>query len=224
MRITGVEYGKHDRKILQADEYVSTIPVTALAKALHPKPPDEVVVAANSLRHLSIVFVYLKIDMPSVSLDNWVYIPERHLTIHRISEFRNFSPYCAPKGKTMICAEITCARGDKIWRSTPEQLAKIAERDLIEIGLIKPGVVLDSFIKKIPYAYPVYDLEFQKHLAPVMDYVAQLENIHTTGRQGNFRYNNMDQSIEMGRKMGWELATGEQTGHQAVATGKEYFG
>ena len=55
-------------------------------------------------------------------------------------------------------------------------------------------------------------------------YVAQLENLHSTGRQGNFRYNNMDQSVEMGRKLGTELATGERTGHEAVATGKEYFG
>ena len=29
-----------------------------------------------------------------------------------------------------------------------------------------------------------------------------LENMHTTDRQGNFRYNNMDQSVEMGRKLG----------------------
>ena len=224
LRITGVEYGKHNRQLLQGDEYVSTIPVTSLVKALSPKAPTEITVAANSLKHLSIVFVYLKIDMPSVSPDNWIYLPEKHLTIHRIAEVRNFSPHCAPEGKTLICAEITCKRGDKIWRSTPEELAGIAERDLVKIGLVKPGVVLGSFIKKIPYASPVYDLEYYKHLEPVLEYVKQLENIHTTGRQGNFRYNNMDQSVEMGRKMGRELATGERTGHEAVATGKEYFG
>ena len=224
MRVTGVEYGKHHRQILRGDEYVSTIPVTSLVKALSPKAPAEITLAASSLRHLSIVFVYLKMDMPSVSPDNWIYLPEKHLTVHRISEFRNFSPYCAPEGKTLICAEITCTRGDEIWRSTPEQLAGIAERDLIKIGLVEPGKVLDSFVKKIPYAYPVYDLEFHKHLEPVLSFVGELENIQTTGRQGNFRYNNMDQSVEMGRKMGWELATGKKTGHEAVATGKEYFG
>jgi hypothetical protein len=34
----------------------------------------------------------------------------------------------------------------------------------------------------------------------------------------------MDQSVEMGRKLGIELATGQQTDHERVATGKEYFG
>ena len=47
---------------------------------------------------------------------------------------------------------------------------------------------------------------------------------HTTGRQGNFRYNNMDQSVEMGRKMAGEISSGLDTGHEAVATGEEYFG
>ena len=62
------------------------------------------------------------------------------------------------------------------------------------------------------------------HLSPIMDFANSLQNIHTTGRQGNFRYNNMDQSVEMGRKVGIELATGKSTGHAAVATGQEYFG
>ena len=72
--------------------------------------------------------------------------------------------------------------------------------ELLPSDLVK---VLEAFVKKIPYAYPVYDLEYKKNLTPVMNYVGALTNIHTTGRQGNFRYNNMDQSIEMGRRMAW---------------------
>lgn len=224
LRVIGIEYGKHERLLLEGDEYVSTIPVTSLAKSLAPKAPDDVQKAADSLQYVSIVFVYLKLNRPSVSPDSWVYLPEKHLTIHRISEFKNFSPHCAPKDKTLICAEITCRRGDEIWRASPERLQEIAEKDLISVGLIGPGEVLGATIKKIPFAYPVYDLEYRSHLQPVMDFVARLEGIHTTGRQGNFRYNNMDQSVEMGRKLGIEIATGQSTDHKRVATGKEYFG
>lgn len=224
MRVTGIEYGKHQRVRIEGDAYVSTIPVTALAKAVSPAAPKHVLEANKSLQYISIVFVYLKLARPSVSPDSWVYLPEKHLTVHRIAEFKNFSPHCAPKDKTLICAEITCRRGDEIWRSQPGELAKIAERDLVSVGLIKPGEVIDYFIKKIPYAYPVYDLQYKKHLTPIMEFVGSLENIRTTGRQGNFRYNNMDQSVEMGRKVGWEFSRGQSTGHQAVATGKDYFG
>ena len=224
LKVTGIEYGKHKRETVTGDTYVSTIPVTSLAKCLSPAAPEEALKGASTLQYVSIVFVYLKLNRPRVSPDSWVYLPEKHLTIHRICEFKNFSPKCAPEGKTMICAEITCRRGDEIWRSSTDRLQEIAEKDLVTVGLIEPGQVLGCHVRKIPYAYPIYDLEYKKHLTPVMDFVALLQNIKTTGRQGNFRYNNMDQSVEMGRKMGFELATGERTGHEAIATGKEYFG
>ncbi len=224
MHVTGIEYGKHERQVIEADEYVNTIPVTALAKCLAPKAPESVIKAADSLEYVAIVFVYLKLNRPQVSPDSWVYLPEKHLTVHRISEFKNFSPYCAPKDKTLICAEITCRRGDEIWRASKDKLIELAEKDLMSVGLIGKGEVLGATIRKIPFAYPVYDLEYKKHLQPVIEYVSGLTNLKTTGRQGNFRYNNMDQSVEMGRKLGQELCTGEETGHAAVATGQEYFG
>ncbi|MHC4515834.1 MAG: hypothetical protein ACYS5W_19325, partial [Planctomycetota bacterium] len=202
----------------------STIPITAMCKALSPKAPAEILHHVSSLDYVSIVFIYLKLNRPTVSPDSWVYLPEHHLTIHRIAEFRNFSPECAPAGKTMVCAEITCRRGDEIWRANPEKLRDIAERDLISVGLIEKGEVLDHFVKRIPYAYPVYDLNYRKHLVPIQEFVGRLRGIISTGRQGNFRYNNMDQSVEMGRTVARELHSGKPTGHEAIATGKEYFG
>jgi protoporphyrinogen oxidase len=224
LRITGIEYGKHTRQVMEGDVYINTIPITSLVRALTPAPPPDVMAHVKALRYISIVFVYLKLDRETVSPDSWVYLPEKHLTVHRICEFRNFSRTAAPAGKTMICAEITCRRGDEIWRMDADNLRDLAERDLVSVGLIETGQVLDTFIKRIPYAYPVYDLEYESHLAPLQEYIRSLEGIITTGRQGNFRYNNMDQSVEMGRSVAEEIHTGAATGHQAVATGKEYFG
>ncbi|GAB4160643.1 MAG: hypothetical protein Fur0037_27500 [Planctomycetota bacterium] len=224
MAITGVEYGKHRRETITGDAYVNTIPVNGLVKALSPKAPEEALRAANALKHLSIVFVYLKLARPSVTPDSWVYLPEKRLRVHRISEFRNFSPRCAPEGKTMVCCEITCKRGDEIWRGSVEELTEIAARDLVQIGFIRRDEVLDSLVKKVPYAYPLYEVGYERHLEPMMDFVRRLENLESTGRQGAYRYNNMDQSVEMGRKLGWKLATGVETEHSKVATGKEYFG
>ncbi|MHC4850499.1 MAG: FAD-dependent oxidoreductase [Planctomycetota bacterium] len=224
MLVTGIEYGKHKRETIEGDAHVSTIPITAMCKALSPKAPAEILHHVSALDYVSIVFIYLKLNRPTVSPDSWVYLPEHHLTIHRIAEFRNFSPECAPAGKTMVCAEITCRRGDEIWRANPEKLRDIAERDLISVGLIEKGEVLDHFVKRIPYAYPVYDLNYRKHLVPIQEFVGRLRGIISTGRQGNFRYNNMDQSVEMGRTVARELHSGKPTGHEAIATGKEYFG
>jgi len=186
--------------------------------------PDEVKDGIANLRYVSILFVYLKLDRPQVTPDHWVYLPESHLTVHRISEFKNFSPRCAPADKTMVCAEITCRIGDRHWRAGEDELIATAVSDLEQIGLISAGELLEGFVKKIPHAYPVYDLEYKENLAPVLEFVHSLENIKTGGRQGLFRYNNMDQSIEMGRRMAWAVLEEHDAGHEAVATGQEYFG
>lgn len=221
-KISKIEFQGKDgkREFITGDEYISTIPVTAMARSLRPKPPEEVMQALKGLDYVAIVFVYLKLDKPKVTDDNWVYLPEKRLTVHRISEFKNFSECCAPPGKTMICAEITCRVGDEIWKATPEKLREIAVKDLSGAGLIEEGEVEGCFTKRIPFAYPIYDLEYSGHLSKIMDYVHSLEGMTSGGRQGLFRYNNMDQSIEMGRLMGQHL--GENV-HENVATEDDLF-
>ncbi len=169
--------------------------------------------------------MYLKLAKERVSPDNWLYLPDLDVSVHRISEFKNFSPHCAPPDKTMVCAEITCHIGDEHWRASDEELISIAIADLARIGLIEPSEVLEGFVMKLPHAYPVYDLAYKENLAPIMEFVHSLVNVKTGGRQGLFRYNNMDQSIEMGREMAWTLV--DERGlpdHEAVATETEYFG
>ena len=222
-KVTKIEYQQDGkRKFITADDYISTIPVTALARSVRPKAPDEVYRALKGLDYVAIVFVYLKINKPKVTNDNWVYLPEKELTIHRISEFKNFSSACAPPDKTMLCAEITCRVGDKIWKAKPQELRKIAVKDLTTAGLIREEEVIESFTKKIPFAYPIYDLEYAGRLKTVMDYVHAFENITSGGRQGLFRYNNMDQSIEMGRMMG-KLHGKHDRSHEQIATVDDLF-
>jgi protoporphyrinogen oxidase len=223
-RVVAVEYGGDRPGSVQADHFVSTIPITVLARSVRPRAAEHVRSAIANLRHVSIVFIYLRLALAHVSPDNWVYLPDHNLAIHRISEFKNFSPNCAPPDKTMVCAEITCRIGDEHWRASDAELVEIAAGDLGRIGLIHRNELLDGFVKRIPHAYPVYDLDYKENLAPALEFVHELENLKTGGRQGLFRYNNMDQSIEMGRRMAFSLVTSEDAGHEAVATEPEYFG
>jgi protoporphyrinogen oxidase len=222
--IVGVQYGGREPSRVEADHFISTIPVTALARSVRPAAPDDVLSAIGRLKYVSIVFIYLKLDKSRVSPDSWVYLPEEDLTIHRISEPKNFSAAAAPPGKTLICAEITCRVGDEHWRASEAELIAIATADLVKLGFIRSDEVLGAVVKRIPHAYPVYDLQYKQNLTPVLEFVHSLKNIKTGGRQGLFRYNNMDQSIEMGRKMAWATIERRESGHEAVATESEYFG
>lgn len=224
-RITGVIYTKNGvRTQGQADYVVSTIPLPRLIECMEPGPPEDVRHSISKLRYLSIVFVYLEVNRPIVTTDHWVYLPEKHLKVHRISEFKNFSEETGPKDRTMVCAEMTCVPGDETWNFSLEEAAKVAIRDLESIGLIKPGEAKGAFLTRIYYAYPVYDLTYKENLQKLIRFVKPFENLDTTGRQGLYRYNNMDHSIAMGRKMARGLIRGMDSGAHAVATGEEYFG
>ena len=55
--------------------------------------------------------------------------------------------------------------------------------------------------------------------------IAHLSNLSTTGRQGLFRYNNMDHSIAMGRAFADRIANGSaDSGAEAIGLEREYFG
>lgn len=208
---------------VEFDQLISTIPCTVLLNYLS-SPPDPVSQANQNLRHIGIVFVIMDVDREKVTDDHWIYLPDHDLTIHRISEFKNFSEDTCPPGRTMICAEITCSVGDKIWQSDQPTLKRIATKDLGRVGLLEPEAIGRARIHRTPHAYPVYDLTYKENLNTLLGYLDAFENLKTAGRQGLFKYNNMDHSIEMGLEVARSFLTGENRDHKLIASEEKYFG
>jgi protoporphyrinogen oxidase len=215
--------GPGGRRFIEADTVLSTIPVTVLSRIVSPPAPPEVTEASRAMRHRSMAFVYLILDRPKLTDDHWIYLPEDSITVHRLSEYKNFSPYAAPPDKTLICAEITCDYGDEIWNETDENLRRICVDDLVKIGLIKREEVLETFSRRARYAYPLYDLTYRKNKDLVLDWLDGIEGLDTTGRQGLFKYNNMDHSIGMGLTAAENLM-GRGESHRKIADDQSYFG
>jgi protoporphyrinogen oxidase len=211
------------RRFIAADTVLSTIPVTTLAQITSPAAPAEVLEASRSMRHRSMAFVYLILNRPKLTDDHWIYLPEDSITVHRLSEYKNFSPFAAPPDKTLICAEITCDYGDEIWNDSDENLRQICVDDLVKIGLIKRDEVLETFSRRARYAYPLYDLSYRKHKDTVLGWLDTIQGLDTTGRQGLFKYNNMDHSIGMGLAAAENLM-GRGASHKKIADDQTYFG
>jgi len=210
---------------VECDQLVNTMPLSRLLETFSPKIGPEVEAAIAKLRYLAIVFIYLEVDAPTLSPDHWVYLPEKHLTVHRISEFKNFSDEVAPGDTTVICCEITCNWDDEHWNLTLEEGAEIARNDLVTVGLLDPKVTTRGIDKhRLRYAYPVYDLTYKDNLELLKREAKKVTNLQTTGRQGLYRYNNMDHSIAMGRRVAKTLAKGTDAKAEQVATEEEYFG
>jgi protoporphyrinogen oxidase len=225
-RVTGVVYRKDGQEhVLRSDLYISTIPITLLVPMLGARVPPEAHAAVAGLKQKGIVFVYLKLDRPQLTPDHWVYIPEEHIAVHRISEFTNFSRDCAPEGKTMVCAEITSTRGDRHWTMADAELIKLASANLVTLGLLSKDEILDGgFVKRVDFAYPIYDLTYRGHLDTLLKWLKGFENMISTGRQGLFRYGNMDHSIAMGHAIARRTLETRGIDHSEIAAGSEYFG
>ncbi|MCK6448003.1 MAG: FAD-dependent oxidoreductase [Planctomycetes bacterium] len=224
-RVAKVVYEHEGREhVLAPDHVVNTAPLPRILELFTPSVPESVRAAIANLKYIGIVFVYLEVAKPSVVPDHWVYLPSNELTIHRISEFKNFSDSAAPGDRTVICCEITCRPGDERWQLGLAEAARIAEADLVSIGLLAPGEARGLDLAKLEYAYPVYDLGYKQNLMALKPAYKELTNFHTTGRQGLYRYNNMDHSIAMGRKVARTVQKGVDHGAAAVAEEQEYFG
>jgi len=211
------------RRSIPASSVLSTIPCTVLATMLAPAAPKAVLDSVAAMKHRSMVFVYLILDRPKVTDDHWIYLPEDSITVHRLSEFKNFSPFSAPKDKTLLCAEITCDYGDELWNESDENLRKTCVDDLVTIGLLGRDEVLATYSRRERYAYPLYDLDYRGNKDRVLGHIASIAGLDTTGRQGLFKYNNMDHSIGMGLAAAENLM-GRGRDHATIADEQKWFG
>lgn len=197
-----VRYRAEDRSEheIEGDHVVSTMPLGRLVQILTPRAPSEVIDAAKGLEFRSVITANLLLDRPRVTDDTWVYIHDPHIGFARIHEPRNWSPAMAPPGKTSICAEWFCTKGDEIWRMTD---AEIVERSVAhladDLGFIDRSEVIEGFVLRARDAYPVYTLDYAQKIDTIKSHLSRhSERISIAGRGGTFRYNNADHSIEMG--------------------------
>ncbi len=61
--------------------------------------------------------------------------------------------------------------------------------------------VEDYFVTDIATAYPVYEINFEDHLIPVLEGVHEVPNLLTLGRHGLFLNNSMDDNVLLGMKV-----------------------
>ena len=186
--------------IKRTDFLVSTIPIPVLLELINPKPPEYVFEAAKKLKYRSLILLYLIVKKPKVLDCNWIFFPDKEISINRLSEQKSFSPYTCPENKTALYAEMTCNYEDLKWKSSDKEIFDIVIKDLEKVNILKKEDVEEYFTRKARYVYPVYDKDFRKNLNIILDYLDTITNLQTTGRQGLFNYNNTDHCLDMANK------------------------
>lgn len=183
---------------LQADCYVSTIPIPELA-GMMSGVSGEIREAARHLDYRMVRLVNLIINKPRVLKSLEVFsMDDRHL-FKRVYEPKAMSRKMSPDDMSSLSLEVCCSEGDEIAGMSEKELAGKCAGQLVEMGVLDSvDLVVDSFVVDMPRAYPVYRHGFEKYRDMLLDMVSGIDNLITTGRQGLFRYHAMtNETMEM---------------------------
>jgi protoporphyrinogen oxidase len=181
-------------RTVTADRLISTVPLQVLLPMLE-RVPESVLAACNALCYNSIacVSVGFRGELPDIS---WMYVPEDTWgRFNRLSFPSNFSVNVAPQGCSAVLAEITCNEGDEVARMSDAELVSHTVDGLVRMGILPSAdVVVHTAVDRFAFAYVVYDLDYQKNIRIVRDWV-ESTGISLVGRFSEYEYLNMDGCI-----------------------------
>ena len=209
-RIARVVYQRNGREeTLECAGVLSTLPLPQLVGMIEPPLPPAVAAHASKLRYRSLKLIYIALKRPQLTDYHWVYLLDDHFRVNRMSEQKNVSAEMVPGDRTILCIELSCWRDEPVWQASDEEIYRIALKDLLKMGYgVREDEVEDYYVADIATAYPVYELNFEDHLIPVLEGVHAVTNVLTLGRHGLFLNNSMDDNVLLGMKVADRVANG----------------
>jgi protoporphyrinogen oxidase len=201
------------------DLVLSTLPLPSLVGMMAPALPASVVDHAGSLRYRSLKLIYIVLRRDRMTDYHWVYLLDEQFRVNRVSEQKNVSPHMVPDGRTVLCIELSLWRDEPLWQASDEEVYQLALNDLMKMGYNVTADEVEGYhVTDIPTAYPVYELNFEDHLIPVLDGVHEVRNLMTLGRHGLFLNNSMDDNVLLGIKIADHIAARGADQNQAWKT------
>ena len=185
-----VSDGRESRRF---DELVVAMPIHEAVRCF-PDVPEEVRAAVAGLRHNAIYIVMLAVNNPSLMDRSAIYIPDPEVLPHRVCYMGFFSPNMVRPGTSSLIAEITCRPGDAIDALGKEGVLERTVRDLDRVGILRAGDVIATDVRRVEYAYPVYDLQYARNVRTMREYFASI-GVHLLGRFAEFEYINTDECV-----------------------------
>ena len=193
-----------NEQVFSGDYFFSTMPVKELVSGLDTDLPTNVCEVADNLQYRDFITVGLLVrrlrvkdkENPNRLLkDNWIYIQEPEVKAGRLQIFNNWSPYLVRDPDTVwIGVEYFCYDTDDMWKLPDAEMAKLAAKELEQIGIIDSSDVLDFTVVHMPKTYPAYFGAYER-FDEVRAYLDSFPNLFLVGRNGMHKYNNQDHSM-----------------------------
>ena len=184
---------------VSVEKVISSMPLTSLVFCMNPKAPREILDAARQLKYRAFIIVGLTLNSEQLFPDQWIYIHSPDVRVGRIQNFKNWSPeMVADQKSTTVGMEYFCTEGDDLWAMEDSALIELAGKELGALGLAGSAELRNGVVIRQTKAYPVYDGDYRGSLNRIQEFLGELSNLQTIGRNGMHRYNNQDHSMLTG--------------------------
>jgi len=203
---------KTSQGIFGADFLVSSIPVDELIKMAEPKTPRQILQATSRLHYINQKIVVLLANKLRLTNFTWVYVHPPKIKFFRFLETNNWSPAMSPKGKTSLAFEYPYPKGDDLEKMSDKELIDLTIADFIKYfsPQTKKVDIIKGYVFRVSKAYPKYDLQYREPLGEIKKFLKEdYPNLQLIGRNGMFRYNNMDHAVFTGQLAARNILAGK---------------
>ncbi|MEX2045664.1 MAG: FAD-dependent oxidoreductase [Chloroflexota bacterium] len=192
---------------IECDRVVNTLPLPSLFTLLGEGVSSEARHAASQLRFRALTIVGLRFKLPNVLPAQSIYFQDK--TFNRVSETRNYGgTEICPPDETVVLCDVTCETGDAVWTASAADLGRSCARELAAEGFCREEDVAECVVLRSTTGYPVYMVGFEESMRTLMNELMRFEGLVTGGRQGLYKYVDMDIASEMGITMAEHLLSG----------------
>lgn len=182
----------------RAGRVLSTLPLPVLARLADPAPPPAAIADAQALRFRAMLLVYVGHRGGRWTPYDAHYLPGSQTPVTRISEPANYRDSPGdPTGHSVLCAEIPCTVGDRLWSAGDGALADLVSEAIARTSL--PSLARSSVqVRRLSHVYPVYARGFADRLVGLESWAEHLPHVTTLGRSGLFAHDNSHHAMVMG--------------------------
>ena len=135
----------------------------------------------------------------NITPDCWIYIQQKDAIVARMQIMNNWSPYLVDNfdKKYLVSLEYFANEGDDFWQKSNDEIIKIATLEAQKYNLFNSDDIINSFVIRENKAYPVYFGTY-KNIDKIKEYLKKYTNLYLIGRNGQHKYNNMDEAMVCG--------------------------
>ncbi len=180
----------------ECTEVISSMPISALLRAMDPPVPADVQEAADNLRYRAHITVGLVVPEEFGFPDNWVYINDADVKVGRVQNFGRWSPYLVKDGRTCLGPRAVRQRGrrvvDDVGRRSRRDGQARARADRPPRRVEGRGGLRGAHAEGLPVLRR--GVQGERRQAGGLARGTR-PNVYPVGRNGMHRYNNQDHSM-----------------------------